>query len=114
MKTSITLAIAAVVFVSVANVDDSLAISRYNTGSLSCAAVKEIVSREGAVIFRYPSKNNPSLTLFDRFVRHQGFCQIDEYVARKSVPTRDTSACRIKYCKQRIPLSHGGFGIKIN
>ncbi|MEX0347463.1 MAG: hypothetical protein AB3N20_21250 [Rhizobiaceae bacterium] len=76
------------------------AISRYNSTSMSCSKAKAIVRSQGAVIFRYPSRRNPSLTLYDRFVAHGGLCAFGETAAPKSVPTRSGN-CRLIACLQR-------------
>ncbi len=74
------------------------AISRYNSKSLSCANAKSLVKRQGAVIYRYPSKRNASLILYDRFVAHGGKCAYGETAAVKGIPTRSGS-CRLLYCR---------------
>jgi hypothetical protein len=75
------------------------AISRYQSTSMSCAAARSLVAREGAVIFRYPSARNPGLTLYDRFVAHGGFCSFGEYAGAKAVPTTSGS-CTLLACLQ--------------
>ena len=59
------------------------------------------VQSEGAVIFRYSSARNPSLTRYDRYVRHDGYCQWNEYAANAWIPTRDTDECFVRSCKPR-------------
>lgn len=94
-------------------VESANAISRYNSMSLTCAQVKAIVSSEGAVIIRYPSKHTRGLTLYNRFVKNARWCQPDEYAARKSIPTADQNSCRLRYCKvreiERDIWHNGGF-----
>lgn len=77
------------------------AISRYNSRSLSCAKARALVHRQGAVIFRYRSTRNPSLTLYDRFVAHGGHCAWGEVAAPKSIPTA-SGRCTLLACRQRI------------
>lgn len=77
------------------------AISRYNSESMSCRQAQSAVQAEGAVIFRYRSLRNPSLTRYDRYVRHDGYCQWNEYAANAWVPTRDTGECFVRNCKPR-------------
>lgn len=86
---------------------DAQAISRYEIAGMSCGRVQETVRAEGAVILRYPSPRNPSLTLYDRYVAHGGFCQIDEEAAAAFVPTADTPGCRVLKCR---PLIFQPFG----
>ena len=81
--------------------EDTYSISRYNSTSLTCAQAKQIINTEGAVIIRYPAKYTPGLTLHDRFVKNARQCQLDEYTARKSIPTADTNSCRLRHCKIR-------------
>ncbi|APH72305.1 hypothetical protein [Aquibium oceanicum] len=75
------------------------AISRYNSLDMSCAQVQSAVAREGAVILRYPSKRKPSLTLYDRYVEHGGFCAVGEYAANDWIPTADKAQCFVRACK---------------
>ena len=77
------------------------AISRYNSESMSCRQAQAAVQSEGAVIFRYSSARNPSLTRYDRYVRHDGYCQWNEYAANAWIPTRDTDECFVRSCKPR-------------
>jgi hypothetical protein len=83
----------------------ALAISRYNTTQMQCAAIQSKLAREGAAILRYPSKNVAGLTLYDRYVRDSGYCDYPrEYAKRVTVPARDTSACPVRLCKERQRL----------
>ncbi len=76
------------------------AISRYNSLDMGCTAVQSAVAREGAAIFRYPSKRKPSLILYDRYVAHGGFCAVGEYAANAWIPTADREKCFVRTCKQ--------------
>lgn len=86
---------------------EAQAISRYEIGNMSCDRVQAIVRADGAAILRYRSTNNPSLTLYDRYVAHGGFCQADEEAATAFVPTADTRSCRVLKCQ---PLVFEPFG----
>ncbi len=77
------------------------AISRYNSERLSCDRIHRIIDREGAAILRYQSRRNPSLTLYDRYVRHGGFCMAGEYAKYATVPAADTPACPVYRCFQQ-------------
>lgn len=77
------------------------AISRYNSEAMSCGQAQAAVVGEGAVILRYSSPRNPSLTLYDRYVAHSGYCQINEYAKAAWVPTADTPSCPVYVCKDR-------------
>ncbi len=79
---------------------DAMAISRYNSQSMSCGRVQDVVHDEGAVILRYTSASgNP---LFDRFVRNGGFCAHSEVTRMVGVPTKDTSSCPVLKCQQSV------------
>lgn len=88
-------------------------ISRYNSATMSCAAVKRAIGREGTVILRYPSARNPRLTLYDRYVVDSGFCDQHEFADSASVPTTDDPTCAVRACKRRpdpedcFPLQRG-------
>lgn len=75
------------------------AISRYNTDGMSCGETQRAVRAEGAAILRYTSKRTPGMTLYDRFVRHGGYCQTNEIAVQGYVPTADRSSCPIKRCE---------------
>ncbi len=81
---------------------DAHAISRHDIAGMSCSHVQGIVRAEGAAILRYPSPRNPSLILYDRYVAHGGFCQLDEEAASAFVPTADTASCPVLKCQTRI------------
>ncbi|MEO9613371.1 MAG: hypothetical protein ABJG86_09445 [Nitratireductor sp.] len=78
------------------------AIARYQSEALDCGQAQAILEREGAAIFRYRSKRNPSLTLYDRYVLHGGYCGWDEYAANGWIPTRDDPQCFVRVCKPKI------------
>lgn len=75
------------------------AISRYNSQGMSCGQVQAAVQREGAVILRYRSARNPSLTLYDRYVSGGRFCAVGEVAVGSSVPTRDDRSCYVLKCR---------------
>lgn len=92
---------ALIVLATLAVTSQAHAISRYNSESLTCGEAQAIVATEGAAILRYQSQRNPSLTLYDRYVAHDGFCRMDEYAITAWVPTADTGACPVYTCEQR-------------
>ena len=72
------------------------AISRYNSTSMSCQKARSIVSREGAVVFRYTSKRgNP---IYDRFVKHGRLCAWGESTFVKFVST-NSGQCALYACR---------------
>jgi hypothetical protein len=73
------------------------AISRYNSMDMSCAAARDHIAREGAVILRYRSARHPSLTLYDRYVRDGGFCATSLTTEPAYVPTADLRQCFVGY-----------------
>ncbi len=81
--------------------EPAAAISRYNSTRMSCAAVQRAIGREGAVILRYPSRNKPGMTLYDRYVIGSGSCDAHEFADRATVPTADTPSCPVLACKRR-------------
>jgi len=85
---------------------DAYAISRYNSQSMSCGETRAIVRDEGAVILRYRSARNPSLPLYDRYVAHRGYCEINEYAKAAWVPTSDTPSCPVYKC---APIEYDDF-----
>lgn len=80
---------------------NAFAISRYNSKSMSCDQIKSVISSEGAVILRYPSTRVPGLTLYDRYVKHAGYCWGSDVRNTTYVPSSDSSKCRVYNCKPR-------------
>ena len=79
---------------------EASAISRYQTNRMSCASVQAALERDGVAILRYPSPNNPSVPLYDRYVSDRRFCAANQRADLRSVPAADTSQCRVRKCVQ--------------
>lgn len=79
---------------------DADAISRYNSTSMSCAAIKAKVRAAGAVILRWSSPQNTGNTLFGRFVANNNYCSSGELLVRASVPSADRKSCTVYECKR--------------
>lgn len=77
---------------------EAVAISRYQTSSISCAWLSAALEREGAAILRYPSRANPSIQLYDRYVRDSRQCSSSQRAQPFSVPTSDNAACQVRKC----------------
>jgi hypothetical protein len=72
----------------------ALAQARPQTPARSCAANRQSVLANGAIVLGTGGHT------YDRFVRHRGFCQFDEYIEPAWVPARDTPQCFVGYrCK---------------
>lgn len=80
----------------------ALAIQRYNVQTMSCASVQAAVNRDGAAILRYRSARNPSLPLYDRYVRNSRYCDYQQYAKPSFVPTRDNKQCRVRKCADNL------------
>lgn len=75
------------------------AIGKYNISGMTCGQVQAIIAREHAAILRYPSRRNPGLTLYDRYVSNGSYCATEEYAKYTTVPTRDDKTCPVYYCR---------------
>lgn len=75
------------------------AINRYNSEKMACAQVQATIKAEGAAIMRYHSKVNPSLTLYDRYVRNSTFCPAGQDAVSAWIPSRDDSSCFVRKCR---------------
>lgn len=84
----------------------ALAISRYNAQSMTCAAARQAVLSQRAVIFRFPSQRVRGLILYDRYVRDNRQCDAHEYAARAYIPTKDDARCPVLACE---PLPEDSF-----
>ncbi|WP_246664914.1 hypothetical protein [Neorhizobium sp. P12A] len=76
---------------------DALAISRYNSGSMTCSAIQDTLARERAVIFRYPSRSGAQL--YDRYVSNGSLCGTGTEARRSVIPSRD-GGCAVISCQQ--------------
>ncbi len=84
--------------VAVLVAEAALAQARPQTPARSCAANQQSVAANGAVVLGTGGHT------YDRFVRHHGFCQFDEFLEPAWVPARDTPSCFIGYrCKSSSP-----------
>ena len=81
----------------------AFAISRYDIGTWSCDRVRATLAREGAAILRYRSARNPSLVLYDRYVKDVLYCDTGQVFRRTSVPTADTKSCPVRKCIEYEP-----------
>ena len=76
------------------------AISRYDPTRMSCGEVQARVARDGAALLRYRSPRNPSITLYDRYVRDDRFCDMGEVRSRAFVPSADRNSCQVYKCER--------------
>ena len=77
----------------------ALAISRYNSMTMTCAAARATIDRERAVILRYPASRNKGMTLYDRFVEDGRSCDFGYYADLTYIPTKDTPSCPVLICR---------------
>ncbi len=91
----------------------ALAISRYNPQTMTCQSARAAIHNQGAVIFRYPSKKVPGMTLFDRYVRNSRYCDANKYAEWTNIPTKDDPTCRVLNC-QNIDNLDGMFIVPDN
>lgn len=88
----------AVVIAALLLAGEASAISRYQTNSMSCARVQAALNADGAAILRYPAPDNPSIQLYDRYVRDRTFCSASQRADLQSVPAADTKKCSVRKC----------------
>ncbi|SMD08524.1 hypothetical protein [Rhizobium sp. RU36D] len=96
--------VAAVTGLTIAATGPALAISRYQSSSLTCEGARQAIRSEGAVIIRYPSKRVGNMTLYDRYVVNSDFCDPNEYAERAYVPTSDSPRCPVLACEPKSNL----------
>ncbi|MBB6483389.1 hypothetical protein [Rhizobium lusitanum] len=77
----------------------ALAISRYNSMSMTCAEARATINRERAVIMRYPAKRTPKMTLYDRYVADSRSCDVGFYADQDYLPTKDRASCPVYICR---------------
>lgn len=71
---------------------------RVNALQHSCESLHRIVEENGAAIIRYPSRNKPGLTLYDRYISSISSCGNRQMVEIMSIPASDTAGCRMRHC----------------
>ncbi|MDR6900438.1 hypothetical protein [Rhizobium miluonense] len=76
---------------------NAMAMSAYNSKSMTCAAVHEKMAQEGSIVLRYPS-HHPGLMMYHRTVSNSMACLGQGAMASASVPTSDDPSCKIKTC----------------
>lgn len=76
---------------------DALAISRYNSGSMTCAAIHDTLAKERAAVFRYPSRT-AGAQLYDRYVSDSAQCGVGTEARRSAIPSRD-GGCAVMSCR---------------
>jgi len=76
------------------------AISKYNSKSTKCSAIKAAVRSKGAILVLWTSSRtgNPN---YRRVVRNSGYCNANQTTAATSVPAADTKSCTVYYCVNR-------------
>jgi hypothetical protein len=79
---------------------NAAAISRYMSTSMTCASIKSAISNEGEVILRYKSQRTGNL-LYNRYVRNDNYCRVDQTTQAKSVPASNTNNCVVYYCVKK-------------
>ena len=94
---AVSIIVAPVLSVSAA---DAQNICRIDGRRLTCAAVQNIIAKEGAVILRTRSPFSGRL-LWERYVAHRGFCFANEITEYREVSTADTDRCSVKLCRER-------------
>jgi len=82
----------------------ALAISRYNSMSMTCAEARAVINRERAVIMRYPARRTANMTLYDRYVADSGACDMGFYAYQDYLPTKDRASCPVYICRPATDL----------
>ncbi len=82
----------------------ALAISRYNSMSMTCAEARAVINRERAVIMRYPATRTPNMTLYDRYVADSNACDNGFYAYQDYMPTKDRASCPVYTCRPMTDL----------
>jgi len=77
------------------------AISRYNSTSMTCAAIWSAIGNEGAVILRWTQA--PNIQRYNRFVAGDGFCDPGERALPANVPSADRASCPVRECRKYEP-----------
>ena len=76
---------------------NAMAMSAYESKSLTCSTVHEKIAKEGSIVLRYPS-HHPGMPMYYRTVSNSMECLGQGGMASASVPTSDDPKCKIKTC----------------
>jgi hypothetical protein len=71
---------------------------RLNAMQHSCAELQSALDQNGEAIIRYPSERNPQITLYDRYVRRHGRCDVGKHPDGIHIPAADTRQCAVTRC----------------
>jgi hypothetical protein len=77
---------------------NAMAMSRYDSQSLTCASIHDRIAQDGAIVLRYPSKMHPDLMMYNRYVSNAMTCMGQGVMASATVPTSDDPNCKVKLC----------------
>jgi hypothetical protein len=77
---------------------EASAISRYDSPSMTCAAILSTIRAEGAVILRWPSTENTGNVLYDRFVAGPLHCSAGQTTKSKFIPSAGGKQCAVWRC----------------
>ncbi|PZO82156.1 MAG: hypothetical protein DI629_01440 [Mesorhizobium amorphae] len=88
---------------------EALAVTRLQSASTSCDAVRATVRAEGAVILRWQSERVAGLPRFERIVRDRSFCLDHEYAKLIYAPAADTKQCPVRRCEELLSIDDGLF-----
>ncbi|WP_246725825.1 hypothetical protein [Rhizobium lusitanum] len=103
MSSSMSYAARAVLLmgITVAVAYPASAISRVSAGSRTCAALRQTINNQGAVIVTHPGSRQ-SGTLYDRYVQDSNYCDAGDVATDDWVPAKDGS-CRLYNCQTYEP-----------
>lgn len=91
----------AIAIILLASAPTAQAISRYSAMELSCGEITDIIRRDGAAIFRYPSPRRTGLTLYDRYVRNDNYCATHQTTEKVYIPAANGRQCLVQRCVTR-------------
>jgi hypothetical protein len=81
----------ALVLIALSFASSAVAQNRPFTPSMTCDQTRGLVYARGAVVL------GTGTYTYDRYVRDQSFCEINETIDPRYIPTRDTPQCFVGY-----------------
>lgn len=92
----------------IATLTATTAMARPDTRQMSCLEARSLVQRAGGIVLSTGTRT------YDRFVSGFQFCQADERLMSRWVPTRDQKRCFIGFsCEPGYNSGEGPFGLDI-
>jgi hypothetical protein len=77
---------------------NAMAISAYDSKSMTCSDIQQKMKQEGQIVLRYPSSSHSDMMMYNRYVSNSTSCLGQGAMTSANVPTADGQPCKVKTC----------------